>query len=278
MIGLIDGGGGMRGVYTAGIYDRLLDEKAKIDYGIGISAGAANMITCLAGQHGRTLTFFAEYTFRREYMSLSNWLKKGSYLNLDYIYSTLTNRGGENPLDYEAFAKTSCPFYIVATDSQTGNSVYFTRDDIAQDSYDILKASCAVPLACRPYPVNGRLYFDGGVSDPLPYRKAFEDGCDKIIVLITHPPDYIKPKQKHMGLLSRTLKKYPEIVRRLARRHETYNREIAEIKELERQGKALLIGPSDCCGVSTFTKDKDAFLRLYDKGYHDGEKAAAFMR
>ena len=85
MIGLIDGGGGMRGVYTAGIYDRLLDEKAKIDYGIGISAGAANMITCLAGQHGRTLTFFAEYTFRREYMSLSNWLKKGSYLNLDYI-------------------------------------------------------------------------------------------------------------------------------------------------------------------------------------------------
>lgn len=277
MIGLIDGGGGMRGVYTAGIYDCLLDNGIKIDYGIGVSAGAANMITYLAGQRERTLTFFAEYTFRREYMGFSNWLKKGYYLNLDYIYTTLTVRGGEYPLDYEAFAKNPCPFFVVATDAETGNPKYFTRADIAQDSYDVLKASCAIPAACRPYPVNGRLYFDGGVSDPIPYQKAFADGCDKIIVLITRPADYVKPKQKNMWLLSKFLRKYPEIVRRLESRHEAYNRAIAEIRELERQGKALLVAPSDCCGVNTLTKDKEAFLRLYQKGYGDGQKMKAFF-
>ncbi|MBC5649490.1 patatin-like phospholipase family protein [Christensenella tenuis] len=278
MIGLIDGGGGMRGVYTAGIYDRMLDEHTKIDYGIGVSAGAANMITYLAGQRGRTLTFFADYTFRREYMSVANWLKDRNYLNLDYIYTTLTNRGGENPLDYEAFSRTSCPFFIVATDAQTGRAHYFTRSDIAQDSYDVLKASCAIPAACKPYPVNGRLYYDGGVAEPIPYQKAFDDGCDKIIVLITRHKDYVKPKQKNMRLLGWMLKKYPEIVQKLAHRHEAYNRSIKELKELAQQGRALLVAPSDGCGVDTFTKDRKAFLRLYEKGYKDGGEVAAFIQ
>ena len=278
MIGLIDGGGGMRGVYTAGIYDRMLDENAKIDYGIGVSAGAANMITYLAGQHGRTLTFFADYTFRREYMSAGNWLRDRNYLNLNYIYTTLTNRGGENPLDYEAFAKTSCPFFIVATDAQTGKAHYFTRGDIAQDNYDVLKASCAIPAACKPYPVNGRLYFDGGVAEPISYQKAFDDGCDKVIVLITRREDYVKPKQKNMRLLGWMLKKYPEIVDRIAHRHEAYNRSIGELRELVRQGRALLVAPADDCGVNTFTKDREAFVRLYGKGYEDGRKVADFIR
>ncbi len=278
MIGLIDGGGGMRGVYTAGIYDYLLDHEVKIEYGIGVSAGAANMMNYLAGQRKRTLTFFAEYTFRKEYMSFSSWLKNGSYLNLDYIYSTLTNRGGEYPLDYEAFAQTTCPFFVVATDAQTGQPNYFTREDLAQDSYDVLKASCAIPAACKPYPVNGKLYYDGGVSDPIPYQKAFADGCDKILVLVTRPRDYLKPQQKNMWLLTRMLRKYPEIIRQIKRRHDAYNQSIAKVKELERQGKALLVAPCDDCGVNTLTKDKDAFLRLYQKGYEDGEKAAAFIR
>lgn len=278
MIGLIDGGGGMKGVYTAGIYDYLLDKGVTIDYGIGVSAGAANMITYLAGQHGRTRTFYTEYTFRKEYMSFSNWLKHRSYLDLDYIYTTLTNRGGEYPLDYQAFAQTTCPFFVVATDAQTGQPRYFTRDDVRQDQYDILKASCAIPAACRPYPVKGKLYFDGGVSDPIPFEKAFSDGCDKIVVLMTRPVDYIKPKQKNMWLIKTMLKKYPEIIRCVAHRHEAYNRSIAELKKLVQQGKVCLVAPSDGCGVNTFTKDKQAFLRLYEKGYEDGVKVIDFLK
>ena len=278
MIGVIDCGGGMRGVYTAGIYDHLIDKDLVIDYGIGVSAGAANMISYLAGQRGRTLTFFAEYTFRKEYMGLSNWLRDRNYLNLEYIYSTLTNRGGENPLDYEAFSKTKCPYFAVATDAQTGEPRYFGRESVTQDSYDILKASCALPAACRPQTVEGRYYFDGGVSAPVPYRKAFEDGCEKVAVLITRAADYVKEKQKNMRFSGWMLRKYPNIVRLLEKRHEAYNTAIAEVKELEKQGKALLVAPEDDCGVNTLTKDRGAFLRLYEKGYADGERLAAFLR
>jgi predicted patatin/cPLA2 family phospholipase len=277
MIGLIDGGGGMRGIYTAGIYDYLLDSQVKADYGIGVSAGAANMITYLAGQKGRTLKFYAEYTFRKEYMSFRNWMRDRNYLNLDYIYSTLTNRGGEYPLDYEAFSNSQCPFFVAATEAETGKPHYFTRADIAQDHYDVLKASCAIPLACKPYPVDGTLYFDGGVANPIPYQKALEDGCDKVVVLITREADFVKQKQKNMRFLGWTLKSYPAIVRLLEARHEIYNRQIAEVKELEREGKALLVAPEDCCGVNTLTKDRDAFLRLYRKGYEDGKKVEQFF-
>ncbi len=278
MTGLIDCGGGMRGVYTAGIYDYLLDHKIMIDYGIGVSAGAANMISYLAGQRGRTLTFFEEYTFRKEYMGIANWLKSRNYLNLEYIYSTLTNRGGEYPLDYETFSNTGCAYHVVATEAQTGNPVYFSRQHLSQDNYDVLKASCAIPLACKPYLVNGSFYFDGGVSDPIPYQKAFTDGCDRIVVLITRQENYIKPKQKKMRLLAWALRKYPHIVTLLAHRHEAYNRAIAQVKELMAQGKALLVAPCDECGVNTLTKDKHAFLKLYQTGYDDGAKVAAFLQ
>lgn len=277
MIGLIDGGGGMRGVYTSGIYDYMLDAGIEMDYGIGVSAGAANMITYLAKQKKRTLKFFAEYTFRKEYMGIGNWLKSGNYLNLDYIYTTLTVRGGEYPLDYETFARGTSPFFIVATQAHTGEAEYFTRRDLAQDSYDVLKASCAIPAACKPYPVNGKLYFDGGVSDPIPYKKALADGCDRLIVLVTRPLDYIKPKQKNMWLLKRSLRKYPKILHGLQHRHEVYNQSISELKELAALGKVLLVAPDDCCGVSTLTKDKDAFLRLYQKGYADGRRITEFL-
>ena len=109
-------------------------------------------------------------------MSLANWLKEKNYLSLDYIYSTLTNQGGEYPLDYQAFSQTTCPFFVVATDAETGKPTYFSREDIAQDSYDILKASCAIPAACKPYPVKGRLYFDGGV---FPWKLADDFAEDK---------------------------------------------------------------------------------------------------
>ena len=268
----------MRGIYTAGVYDYMLDRGIKIDYGIGVSAGAANMITFLAGQRGRTLKFYAEYSFRKEYMSLANWLKHRNYLDLDYIYSTLTNRGGEYPLDYEAFSKNTTPFLVTATDAQTGATKYFTKKDVAQDRYDILKASCAIPLACRPYPVGGRLYFDGGVALPMPYQKALDDGCDKIVVLSTRARDYVKPKQKNLWVMKRALKKFPVVFGQIERRHEVYNRSMLEILKLEKQGKALLVAPSDSCGVDTLTRDKDAFMRLYQKGYEDGATVEKFIQ
>lgn len=277
-VGIIDGGGGMKGIYTAGIYDYLMYNKISIDYGIGVSAGAANLITYFADQKGRTYTFFHDYTFRKEYMSVSNWLKTRNYLNLDYIYSTLTNNGGENPLDYNTFAGKNIIYYAIATRADTGLPNYFTKEDISLNNYDVLKASCAIPVACKPYKVKGKLYFDGGVSDPIPYKKAFEDGCTHVIALLTRPKNFRKEKQKNMMLLKPFLRKYPNILNKLENRHILYNNQLEELIELEKSGKAIIIAPDDNCGVNTFTKDKEAFANLYQKGYEDGSKIKEYLK
>ena len=276
-VGMIDGGGGMKGVYTAGVYDYLLDNTISIDYGIGVSAGAANLITYFAEQKGRTFTFFYEYTFRKEYMSVSNWLKTRNYLNLDYIYSTLTNQGGENPLDYEIFANKNIKYYAVATNADSGSAKYFTKEDIRLNNYDVLKASCAIPVACKPYNVEGTLYFDGGVSDPIPYKKALTDGCTHVIVLLTRPKTFRKEKQKYLFALKRFLKKFPNIAYKLENRHFIYNEQLEELLKLEKAGNAVVIAPEDNCGVNTFTKDKAAFAKLYQKGYEDGAKIKEYL-
>ena len=187
MLGIIDVGGGMRGIYTAGIYDYLLDHQITFDYCLGVSAGSANLMSYLALQRGRNKRFYVDYADRREYMSLSNLLKKGSYLDMDYIYSTLSDSRGEDPVDYDAFSASPSQYVVVATDARTGLPHYFTRTDVKRDDYAIVKASCCLPIACKPYWVDGVPYFDGGVADPVPYRRALADGCSKLVVPSCRP-------------------------------------------------------------------------------------------
>ena len=160
---MVDVGGGLRGIYACGVLDRCLEEGVTFDLGIGVSAGSANLITFFAGQRGRNFRFYTEYAQRPEYMSLKNFLKKRSYVDLDYVYSTLSNSDGEDPLDYEAFAKNPAEFLVVATNAETGEGKYFDRTDIRQDCYDVMKASSTLPVVCRPYPIGGQLYFDGAL-------------------------------------------------------------------------------------------------------------------
>ena len=97
--GIIDVGGGLRGIYGAGVLDRCMEEGVRFDCCIGVSAGSANMSSYVAGQHGRNKPFYQDYSFRKEYMSVGNLVRKHSYLDLEYVYGALSNRGGENPLD-----------------------------------------------------------------------------------------------------------------------------------------------------------------------------------
>ena len=188
MIGVVDVGGGLRGVYGAGVFDTCLDEGIAFDYLIGVSAGSANVASFLAGQKGRNLKFYADYSFRKAYMSFRNLLRRGSYLDLDYIYGdALTNAGGEYPLDYQAMAARPETAKIVATDAATGQPVYFDFHDMAQDDYGAIKASCCVPVVNRPYRWRGKAYYDGGLSDPIPFQQAFQAGCDRVVVILTRP-------------------------------------------------------------------------------------------
>ena len=277
MVGIIDVGGGMRGIYTAGVYDYLLDHHISIDYCLGVSAGSANLVSFLAGQRGRNRRFYTNYANRREYRSLHNFMTTGSYVDVDYIYSTLSDSHGEDPVDYAAFAANSSQYVAVATDAYTGLPRYFTKDDVRPDDFSVVKASCCLPIACRPYRINGVPYFDGGVADPVPYRRALADGCDKLVVLLTRPRDFRRPPLSHPGVARLALHHYPKTLEALLQRHLNYNQAVEEVLALEEQGKALLLAPADIDGISTLRRNGLALDRLYGYGYQDGAKLEAFL-
>ena len=277
MVGIIDVGGGMRGIYTAGVYDCLHDRGVKADYCLGVSAGAANLVSYLSGQRGRNRRYYTDYANRPEYMSLGNFLKKGSYFDVDYIYSTLSDSHGEDPVDYEAFAASSSQYVAVATDAYTGLPRYFTKDDVHPDDFSVVKASCCLPIACRPYRINGVPYFDGGVADPVPYRRALADGCDRVVVLLTRPRDFRRPPLSHPGAARLALHHYPKTLEALLQRHLNYNQAVEEVLYLEKQGKALLLAPADIDGISTLRRNGLALDLLYGYGYQDGAKLEAFL-
>ncbi len=185
--GIIDVGGGLRGIYGAGVLDRCLEERVHFDCCIGVSAGSANMCSYIAGQHGRNKPFYDEYCFRKEYMSIKNLIEKHSYLDLGYVYGTLSNRGGENPLDYPAMMADPAELLVVTTDARTGKARYFTKAEMKQDDYTPLMASCCIPVVDQPIFIEGVPYYDGGLADPVPLEKALELGCDRVAVILTKP-------------------------------------------------------------------------------------------
>lgn len=277
MTGVIDVGGGMRGIYAAGVLDCCLDENVHFDLGIGISAGSANIGSFLAGQRGRNYRYYTEYAFRREYMSLHNYRTIGSFIDLDYVYSTLSNADGEYPLDYSAIAANPASFLVIATDALTGAAKYFDKSNLSQDHYDIFKASCAIPSVCKPYRIDGIPYYDGALSDPVPIDRAFSMGCDRVVLILTKPRDTIRTSRKDDALAARIRKQYPHAAEGFHARAERYNRDVARAKELEKEGRVLIVAPEDTEGVDTLKRDKGAFCRLYSRGYRNGHAVREYL-
>ena len=277
MIGLVDVGGGLRGIYGAGVMDYCLDHGIRFGYGIGVSAGSANIISYAAGQRGRNYHYFIDYSFRKEYMSVGNFLKKRCYLDMDYIYGTLYRKDGERPLDYPAVAASDMRLYVVATSALTGEPVYFTKEDLSQDRYDIIKASCSIPIVNRPYPVDGVPFYDGGISDPIPFRKALADGCSRVVVILTRPTEE-KRKEGPARLFSHALRReFPQAADRVCRRLELYRQQLEDLEQCRRQGRALVIAPETIYGMKTLTKDRKILQRLYDDGYRAAEQIETFI-
>lgn len=276
--GIVDVGGGLRDIYGAGVLDRCLDEGIRFDLCIGVSAGSANLASFLAGQRGRNYTFYTEYAFRKEYMSMKNFLQSRNYVGLDYAYSVLSNAGGENPLDYGRIAADPAEFLVVASDAESGMVKYFTKADMGQDHYDICKASCAIPFVCRPYPIGQRVYYDGALSDPVPVAKAMEEGCDRVVVILTRPKGVVRAVGKDEMIARRIRRKYPLAADNLLRRSERYNAGVALAKEYERQGKSLIVAPPSTGGLSTLSRDKDALDHFYRRGYADAAAIGAFLK
>ena len=276
-IGIVDMGGGYRGVYAAGILDYCMAQNIRFDLGIGVSAGSCNLISYAAGQPGRNLKFYTEYGLRKESAGARNFFHKNTFLDLDYLYSTLSNSDGEYPLDYPAFSHSSMEYYAVALDAQTAETRYFTREDITQDDYDVLKASCALPFFCHPYCVKDRPYFDGALGDPIPVEKAMALGCDKVVVLLSKPLAFRRAPEQDRRLSRFIRRDYPKAAEKLTHRWELYNRELERTIQYAQEGKALIVAPDDTCGVATLTRDPVAMGRFYEKGYADGQQISDFL-
>lgn len=277
MTGIIDVGGGMRDIYGAGAYDRFLDDNISFDCCVGVSAGSGNLISFIAGQRDRAYRFYCEYSFRKQYMSFGNYFKNGSYIDFDYPYDKISVTSGEDPLDYNAFSLYKGKFFVVTTDAQTGEAVYFDGMNMPIDKYDPIKASGTLPVVCKPRNINNRLYYDGGVAEPVPLDKALEEGCDKIVLILTRPRNFRMIHGKE-SLVSKLIRgKYPDTAAALDRRAGKYNTAVERAVELEKQGKCLILAPDDCCGIDTLTKDKEKLDKLYHKGYEDAGAVKEFV-
>lgn len=275
---IIDVGGGLRGIYAAGVLDCCLEEGIHFDVGIGVSAGAANIASYLAGQKGRNYLFYTEYSTRKEYMSLRNFLFKKSYIDMDYVYGVLSNDDGENPLDFAAMAANPAAFIVVATNAETGKVRYFEKSDMAQNNYDVIKASCSIPLVCHPYSIDGVPYYDGALGDPIPIEKAFLMGCDKVVLILTKPRDFRRTPDKDRKLAAGIRKKYPLAAAQMEQRAAHYNAALDLAESYAKQGKLLIVAPDDTCGMDTLTRNSEAMKRFYEKGLHDGEVIASFLK
>lgn len=276
-IGVVDVGGGLRGSFGAGVLDYCMEQGIRFDFGIGVSAGAANISSYMANQRGRNFVFYTEYFQREQYMGVKNLIHTGSYIGLDYIYSSLSDHEGDYPLDWKTIRNDPRDMMIVATDANTGLPHYFHKYDMRQDSYDPIKASCCVPVINRPYKVNGIPYYDGGLSDPVPYEKAFEAGCDKVVMILTRPEDYRRIPKNDKIIADLLHPHYPNASQAMRNRSVIYNQQLDECEYLQIQGKVCIVAPDSIGKMKTLTKDKDSIEALYYKGYEAGKKILNFV-
>lgn len=279
--GLVVEGGGMKCAYSAGILDAFLDDHITFDYCIGVSGGAGNVASYLAGQKGRNLRFFTDHIHSPEYFGVKSLLKTGNLFGLQYIYGTLTNSGGEDPLDFESIVKNPARYQVVATDASTGEARYFDKEEMRQDDYRQIMASCAIPVACRPVEIDGVAYYDGGIADAIPVEHTLEEGCDKVIVILSKPRDYVRKPQGMRPVYSRVCRRYPKIVEAIDQRHITYTKTQKKVFELEKEGKAFVFAPSQHIKVGTYSMNEETERELYDLGLQDyskmKEQLQAFM-
>ena len=250
-------------------------------YCIGASGGAGNLASYLAGQRGRNLRFFTEHIHSPGYFGLRSFLKTGNLFGLQYIYGTLTNSTGKDPLDFPTLKNNPAEYEVVVTNALTGKAEYFGKETMAQDDYRLIMASSAIPAACRPVELNDIPYFDGGLSDAIPVSRALEKGCDRLVVILSKMRDYVRKPQGMRFLYTMRCHQYPQIISLIDHRHIAYNQNLQEVFALEREGKAFVFAPSHPIHVGTYSMNEQSERDLYALGMEDFNKQkdalAAFM-
>lgn len=262
-VGLVLEGGGMRGSYTLGILDVLLEENIFFPYVIGVSAGACNAASYVSRQRGRGQRIAETYTPDRRYVSPLNLVsRQRSMFGMDFIFDEIPDH--LDPFDYDAFYATGTRTVIGCTDVTTGQPLYVETPP-RETLNDYYRASSSIPLFSPMVRVDGRLLLDGGTSDPIPYAEALRS-CDKVVVVLTRGVDYVKKPAPAPWLYRRALRAYPRMADTCANRHLLYNSQREELQRLAKEGRALVFYPEHM-DVEVFERHPDRLHAVYQEGY-----------
>ena len=269
-IGLILEGGGMRGIYTAGVLDFFIDKNIEVDLVIGVSAGGCHAASYLSKQYKRAYHTNIDYINDKEYLSFRNLIKTGSIFGMDLMFNKIPNE--LYLYDHDTFRKSKSKFTVVTTNCETGKAEYITLTDMKKDIM-YLQASCSIPMFANIVEIDGYNLVDVGVSDSIPIEYAINQGCDKNIVILTRDKTYRKNKVKFLPVIKRKYKNYPKLVRAIENRHINYNKSLDLVKSLEEKNEVFVIRPKSPVKVSQIEKNKDKLIELYNDGYNDAKDA-----
>lgn len=267
--GLVLEGGGMRGLYTAGVLEFFLEKDLYFPYNIGVSAGACMAASYLSRQKGRNQKVNLDYVEDKRYISFSNFIKKREVFGMDFIFDEIPNR--LVPFDLDTYRNSPEEFVIVATDCETGEPVYFDKTNHGDDLVTLLRASSSLPFVASSVEYKGRHLLDGGIVDPIPIKKAEQDGYEKNVIIMTKPPGYYKRPPKRVASLMK-YRKHPKINDLLAVRYKHYNETLRYIDEQERLGKVFVLRPSKALPVGRMERNRERLEELYRLGWSDAEK------
>lgn len=268
MVGLVLEGGAMRGMYTAGVLDVLTEEKFSVDMAVGVSAGALFGVNFLSGQAGRVIRYNKQFNGDPNYIGLRPWLSEGNIISTPYAYDRVPRE--LDPFDDAAFQASGVPFYAVITNVRTGQPEYVKIDSVFEQM-DVLRASGSMPYVSKAVEIGREKYLDGGISDSIPFQFLKEQGCSKLVVVLTRDLEYRKkPASPVTNLYAR---KYPKIAALLKNRHLRYNEQVSLLKLWERAGKAFVIRPSAPIVLKALEHDPEKLQAVYDLGAKDCREA-----
>ena len=262
--GLVLEGGAMRGLFSAGIIDVMMEEGVGVDGLIGVSAGAVFGCNFISRQPGRAIRYNMKYCNDPRYCSVRSLVKTGDMFGVDFCYHEIPEK--LDVFDGAAYEASKTPFYVVCTDVETGKAVYHLCESNVEKDLLWMQASASMPLASRMVEIDGGKYLDGGVADSIPLQYFESIGYEKNIVVLTQPKGYVKKKNKALPLMRRTLKEYPDFLETVAHRHEVYNDSTAYVERREKEGAALVLRPEESLPVGRVEHDPEKLRAVYDLG------------
>ncbi|MEG2193176.1 MAG: patatin family protein [Terrisporobacter sp.] len=267
--GLILEGGGMRGIYTAGVLDYFMEKDLYFTHCYAVSAGACHASSYFSKQKGRSAKVNLDYLNDKRYCSVNSLIKTGDMFGADFVYNLIPNE--LELFDYETYNNSKCNFYSVVTNCGTGKAEYIKINDMKKDIIAV-RASSSLPLLSRIVEINNKKYLDGGISDSIPIKKSIKDGHNKNVVILTRDKNYKKAKSNLITLFKIKYKKYPNLIKSIENRYKVYNDTLDFIEEEKKNNNVFVIQPNKPLKISRLEKDKEKLRELYNQGYEDAKE------